>query len=84
MLSGRELQVAEGALVHAEPNAIHAFRNDGVADAVFLSIATPAGHDEPFRAADDLAGAGRFTPQTAEEVCRKTGMVLHPPEPACE
>jgi quercetin dioxygenase-like cupin family protein len=84
VLSGQEHQAAQGTLTHAEPNAAHAFRNDAAEDAIFLSIATPAGHEHFFRAADELARAGRFTPESAEEVCRKNGILLHAPKPASE
>jgi quercetin dioxygenase-like cupin family protein len=84
VLSSHEQQAAQGSLVHAETDAAHAFRNDAAEDVVFLSIATPAGHEHFFRAADELARAGRFTPQGAEEVCRKHGILLHAPEPAGE
>jgi quercetin dioxygenase-like cupin family protein len=84
VLSGHQHQVTQGTLVHAETNATHGFRNDTAVDVVFLSIATPAGHERFFQAADDLARAGRFTPEAAEEVCRKNGILLHPPEPAGE
>ena len=58
----------------------HGFSNVSGEDCVFLSIASPAGHEQFFRDADALAKAGGFTPAAAAAMCLRHGIELVPPQ----
>jgi quercetin dioxygenase-like cupin family protein len=70
---------AAGDFAHVPPGEAHAFRNTGTVPAHILNISAPAGHDRFFREADALHREGRFTPETAAQVCDATGIELLPP-----
>ncbi|MBI1178769.1 cupin domain-containing protein [bacterium] len=69
-----QLQPAD--TIHIAPGEPHAFANNSGEEIEFVSVATPAGHEEFFRDADELSRSGRFNPSTAAEVCRRHGITL--------
>lgn len=70
------IELDPGDTVHIPSGAPHAFSNKTGEEAEFLSVATPAGHENFFRDADELSRSGRFNPATAAELCQKHGIEL--------
>jgi quercetin dioxygenase-like cupin family protein len=75
-LGAETLELHPGDTIHIPANAPHAFSCRAAEEAEFLSLATPAGHENFFRDADALARSGKFNPETAAELCRKHGITL--------
>ncbi len=75
-LGNETMELNPGDTIHISSGAPHAFSNNSGDEAEFLSMATPAGHENFFRDADELARSGRFNPATAAELCQKHGIEL--------
>jgi quercetin dioxygenase-like cupin family protein len=75
-LGGDRTELNPGDSIHIPSGAPHAFSNEAAEEVEFLSIATPAGHENFFRDADELARSGRFNPATAAALCRQHGIEL--------
>ena len=70
------LELTPGDTIHIPSGVPHAFSCNAAEAAEFLSIATPAGHENFFRDADALSRSGQFNPATATELCQKHGIAL--------
>lgn len=75
-LGNEKIELLPGDTIHIPSGVPHAFAADSGQETEFLSMATPAGHENFFRAADELSKSGRFNPETAAELCRKHGIKL--------
>lgn len=65
-----------GDFVAIPPWAVHTFGNVGTEVATLINVGTPSGHDLFFRDADALARSGKFSPETAGELCRRHDIEL--------
>jgi quercetin dioxygenase-like cupin family protein len=75
-LGNERIELLPGDTIHIPSGAPHAFAANSLAETGFLSMATPAGHENFFRDADELSKSGRFNPETATELCQKHGIAL--------
>ncbi len=75
-LGNQRLELKADDTIHIPAGASHAFFNTSSEKTEFLAIATPAGHENFFRNADELSRSGRFNPSTAAELCQKHGIAL--------
>lgn len=75
-LGNETMELNPGDTIHIPSGAPHAFSNNSGDETEFLSMATPAGHENFFRDADELARGGRFNPATAAGLCQKHGIEL--------
>lgn len=75
-LGNQKSELNAGDTIHIPSGAPHAFASSSDEEAEFLAIATPAGHENFFRDADELSRRGQFNPATAANLCRKHGITL--------
>lgn len=70
------LVLGPGDFVAVPPWAVHTFQNVGTELAKLINVGTPSGHDQFFREADELARSGKFSPETAADLCRRHDIEL--------
>ena len=75
-LGKKMLELLPGDTIHIPSGVPHAFAANSGEATEFLSMATPAGHENFFRDADELSRSGRFNPATAAALCQKHGIAL--------
>ncbi len=75
-LGTQTIELTAGDTIHIPSGAPHAFSNIWEDASEFLSAASPAGHENFFRDADELSRCGQFNPATATELCQKHGIKL--------
>lgn len=73
---GETILLGPGDTAVVEPWAVHSFSNGSSEEVEFIAIGTPAGHEDFFHEADELARSGRFNPETAAELCTSHGIEL--------
>jgi quercetin dioxygenase-like cupin family protein len=79
-VDGVDYDLEPGDFVRVPEGLPHGFSNITEEECVFLSIATPAGHEHFFRDADALAKTGGFFPAAAAEMCLRHGIELVSPQ----
>jgi quercetin dioxygenase-like cupin family protein len=70
-VQGETMELLPGDTIHIPSGVPHAFANESREETEFMSLATPSGHENFFRDADELSRSGRFNPATAAELCQK-------------
>jgi quercetin dioxygenase-like cupin family protein len=75
-LGDQIIELLPGDTIHIPSGTPHAFSGNSSEETEFLAVASPAGHENFFQAADELSRSGRFNPTTAAELCQKHGITL--------
>lgn len=75
-LEDQTLELYPGDTVHIPSGLPHSFSCTAGEEAEFVAVASPAGHEDFFREADELARSGQFNPETAAALCGRHRITL--------